>query len=127
MKNIRNTPILAVGDKRIMLKPTVGCMADIEDKTDKTINSFSALIATRALGVSDTIAIISIGSKAADNEMSSADIEKLISDYGLLIVQEALADFLNVAMFGGTTFVEESKKKAIAEKKSKKAKSMTGC
>ena len=115
-RNIRNTPVLEVGDKSILLKPSIGCMADIEDKTGKTITSFVQLIAEAQLSLNDTITIITEGSKAAGNEMSRNDIEELIGDYGVLIVQEALVDFLGVAMYGGKTFDKESKKKVKAEK-----------
>lgn len=111
MKNIRNTPVLQVGDKRILLKPSIACMADIENKTGKSMPSFVPLIAASQLGVNDTITIITEGSKAAGNEMSQQDIEELIGDYGVLVVQEALADFLGIAMYGGKTFDKESKKK----------------
>lgn len=92
------------------LRPSFGCLMSIEQRAKKSMLKIVEEFQAGHGSMSDMIAILKEGSRAAGAIMTDAQIETLIEEEGLVSVQVQLAQFFVKGMYGGKVHENQSPK-----------------
>lgn len=119
--NLKNETTLKLGGTELVMRPTMGCIMNIEKLTGKDIVQHVNDVQTMQIGMADIVTILVEGTKAAGSAVSMETITVLYDEFGKVPIQEQLVEFLTGALYGGPAYEEFAKKKDLMEKKIQKA------
>lgn len=111
----KNEKTFFLGEKEISLRATFRALASIEDKTTKPFVTLVQEAAEGRIRVSDVVTVLKEASKAAGQPLTEQDIDELLASHGVVGITQALAEFLSVALYGGTDKLSADEKKVPTE------------
>lgn len=102
----KNEATFNLGEYKFTMRPTFNCLVEIEDRTGKGILEFVQSVPRGKASTRDTMIVVQEGARAAGTHLTDKEVQAIIEKNGLVRVQEALADFAAIALYGGTELDE---------------------
>lgn len=112
---LRNEVEVELAGKKLLLRPTFGCLLEIESRTGKSIMQLVREIEGATLSIKDTVIIYEEATKAAERPLTSEEVIDLIQQVGIVDIQTATVDFFTKALFAGPNAKTNDKKKVKAK------------
>lgn len=106
---LRNEVTVELAGQNILLRPSFGCLLEIESRTGKSIMEIVEQIGSNALTISDIIIVFEEGTKAAESPQTKQELIDLMELVGLVTMQTATHEFFSNALYPG---IAQSKKKS---------------
>lgn len=107
---LKNEVSVDLASRNILLRPTFGCLIEIEGRTGKSIMQICEDISNAKLTLTDTIVIYEEATKAADKPLTRQEVIDLMEEVGVVAMQTATHEFFSKALYPGEA---QSKKKSV--------------